>query len=424
MSRHILATYLIAAILFLPPNVLAKEDNILSKIKNLEERIKELEKESNENKLKEFENSNTTNTNTISAFNPYMSIVLNGRYSDFQRKDNQIKGFQIGEEGERGDEGFSLGESEINLGANIDDKFIANITTAVVSEDGEDKLEFEEAFVQTSALPYQFTLTFGRLKPIFGYLNEKHTHTDEFANRPLPYRVFLNNSYNDDGMQISKVMPTSFYSEIGGGVYKGSHFPSQYEDSCDLSYNSFIKFGNDISVSQEWLGGISYLHANSNGNRETDDISFKGDDNLYNAFLKYTYSPNGNNKEKEFSLLGEYIFRDENGNYQIEELENSTFNNNTKGFYVQGTYKFLTNYKVGYQYSKLFGDNVNDDLKDTVLDYQNHNPEIHSIMTSWQNSEFSQIRLQYNLDKSNTKDDNQIILEYTMTFGAHNAHSY
>lgn len=424
MSRRFLAITAIFITILLPQSVKAKEDDVLTKIKNLEARIEELEKENEENKLKEFEKTDSVTTNSLSAFNPYISIVLSGSYGLFQQKDNQINGFQVGEEGERGDEGFSLGESEINLGANVDDKFLANLTTAVVSEDGDDKLELEEAFIQTTALPYNFTATFGRLKPSFGYLNEKHTHTDDFMNRPLPYRVFLNNSYNDDGMQISKVLPTSFYSEIGGGVYKGGHFPSQYNDSGDLSFNGFIKFGNDISQSQEWLGGISYLHANSNGARETQDISFTGKDNLYNVFFKYSYAPKGNSKDEEFDLTGEYIFRDENGDYTFQENPSTKFNNKANGFYVQGTYKFLTNYKVGYMYSQVSGDNAPSSLKNTPLDSHSHTPSIHSVMLEWANSEFSCITLEYSLDKSGLKNDNQLILGYTMTFGAHNAHSF
>lgn len=405
---------------FLAQNVNAED--VLTRIKNLEERIQELEKENQEAKLAEVESNNSSAVNSLSAFNPYISVVLNGRYSTFQRDDNKIIGFQTGEEGKRGDEGFSLGESEINLGANVDDKFLANLTAAIVSEDGDDKLELEEAYVQSNKLPFGISTTFGRLKPSFGYLNEKHTHTDEFADRPLPYRVFLNNSYNDDGLQISKLLPTNFYSEIGGGVYKGGHYPAKQDDANDFSFNAFLRFGNDISESQEWMGGFSYLHANSNGNRETDDIIFNGKDNLYNAFLKYTYAPNGNNKESEFALLGEYIFRDEDGSYQLEDIEKTQFNNNTNGFYVQGTYKFLTNYKIGYLYSALNSDDVPDNLKESDLD--SHNPTVHSVMAEWNNSEFSRIRLQYNLDKTDLKDDNQFIIEYTMSFGAHTAHSY
>ena len=51
-------------------------------------------------------------------------------------------------------------------------------------------------------------------------MNEHHAHTDDFADCPLPYRAFLNKAYNDDGLEVSHVLPTDFYTEIGGGVFK------------------------------------------------------------------------------------------------------------------------------------------------------------------------------------------------------------
>jgi len=397
----------------------ADDSELLKRIEQLETRINELE--NNQTQTPVPQNSQI---NGLSAFNPYVSVVLNGAYNYYSNKDKEISGFQIGEEGESPDKGFSLGESEINIGANVDDKFLANLTAAVVSEDGDDKIELEEAFIQSIGLPYGITATAGRLKPVFGYLNEKHAHTDEFADRPLPYRVFLNNAYKDDGAQISVVLPTDFYAEIGGGLYKGGYFPASSEGSGDGAANAYVKFGGDITDNQAWLAGFSYLYAKSNEGRETDDIVFKGKDNLYGLSLKYTFAPTGNNKESELALQGEYLFRDEKGKYNIEDAGFEQYNSNSSGWYLQGTYKFMTNWKVGYRYAQMRPDNVPDALKDTPLDAKGHKPEMHSVMAEWDNSEFSRIRLQYNYDKASKKDDNQIVLEYTMSFGAHGAHSF
>jgi hypothetical protein len=57
------------------------------------------------------------------SFNPSIGVILNGRYSNFSTDTSELKGFGIGEEGERGTEGFGLGESELNLSASVDDKF-------------------------------------------------------------------------------------------------------------------------------------------------------------------------------------------------------------------------------------------------------------------------------------------------------------
>ena len=60
----------------------------------------------------------------------------------------------------------------------------------------------------------------GRAFWTLGYLNEHHSHTDDFADRPLPYRVFFNQAFNDDGAEVSYVLATDFYSEIGGGLFR------------------------------------------------------------------------------------------------------------------------------------------------------------------------------------------------------------
>lgn len=396
----------------------ADETELLKRIEDLETRLNELQNEQHPVAAPPSQKSG------ISAFNPYISVVLNGSYNHYSVKDKEISGFQISEEGESPDKGFSLGESEISIGANVDDKFLANLTAAIVSEDGEDKIELEEAFIQSVGLPSGIMVTAGRLKPVFGYLNEKHAHTDEFADRPLPYRIFLNNAYKDDGVQISMVLPTDFYAEIGGGLYRGGFFPASAQGAGDGAANAYIKLGGDITDNQAWLAGFSYLYAKSNKGRESDDIVFRGKDNLYGFSLKYSYAPTGNNKESEFAVQGEYLYRDEKGFYNIEDAGFEKYDNTSSGWYVQGSYKFLTNWKVAYRYAQMRPDKVPDALEDTPLDAEGHKPEMHSVMAEWNNSEFSRIRLQYNRDKSNKKNDNQVILEYTMSFGAHGAHGF
>ena len=45
---------------------------------------------------------------------------------------------------------FELGEAEINLKADVDDKFFGNLTFAVGEEGGEGEVELEEAWLQTT----------------------------------------------------------------------------------------------------------------------------------------------------------------------------------------------------------------------------------------------------------------------------------
>ncbi|MBR1778564.1 MAG: hypothetical protein IJ752_08305 [Alphaproteobacteria bacterium] len=404
------------AALACPFQAQATEQDLLNRINLLENRIKSLETK---------QNRQPVSGSGLSAFNPYISVVLNGTYTHYSRDEKDIIGFQVGEEGEFADKGFSLGESEIMIGANVDDKFSANLTAAIVNEDGEDKIELEEAFIQSIGLPYGLNLTFGRLKPVFGSLNEKHAHTDDFADRPLPYRVFLNSAYKDDGLQLSVVLPTDFYAEIGGGAYRGGYFPAAFEGSGIGAANSYLRVGGDISDNQSWLAGFSYLYAKSaEDGRRTDSLRFEGKDHLYAASLKYSFVPNGNNKESEFVLSGEYLFRNEKGNYIDTDGPAGKFDNKSSGWYAQSTFKFLTNWKIGYRYAQMKPKETPAALEDTILNAEHHKPEMHSVMAEWDNSEFSRIRVQYNRDKTGFKNDNQLIVQYTMSFGAHGAHSY
>jgi hypothetical protein len=259
---------------------------------------------------------------TAGAFNPAIGVVFNGQASSFSEDDNTIAGFAIGEEGERGKEGLSLGESEIVINANVDDKFTAQFTGAVANEDGEDVLEVEEAFVQTLGLPYGTNIKAGRMLGNLGYMNEKHAHTDDFADRPLPYRAFLNNAFNDEGVQASVVLPTDLFMEIGGGAWRGGDFPASDDTGGGVgSYSAYARVGGDIGDNQNWRIGASYLGSKADGQGRIvgepgEEITFNGDSDLYIADVKYAWAPTGNASNQELSLQAEYFRRKEDGTYE------------------------------------------------------------------------------------------------------------
>ena len=95
---------------------------------------------------------------SANAFNPAISVVLDGQSAHHSRDPAGYAraGFPLVGEGEPSAQGISLGESEITLSANVDDKFYGQLTVAVESEDGEDGIGIEEAFIDTTALPNGF----------------------------------------------------------------------------------------------------------------------------------------------------------------------------------------------------------------------------------------------------------------------------
>src|SRR6056300_913506 len=146
----------------------------------LEDRVKELEAKIAKMENSEGKNSEPTSTKSKiygNEFNPSIGIILNGKYNNFSMKSAEpaVKGFVIGHEGERGREGLQLGESELNFSSNIDDKFYGSMTAAIVKEDGEDKVELEEAYLMTTPnfnFPDGMSLKAGKAFWTLGYMNE------------------------------------------------------------------------------------------------------------------------------------------------------------------------------------------------------------------------------------------------------------
>lgn len=367
------------------------------------------------------------------SFNPSIGVILNGQYSTFSSDEGDIAGFAVGHEGERPREGFAVDHTELNFSANVDDKFTGSVTAAIAQHEGETELELEEAYIQTLpglGLPDGMSIKAGRAFWTLGYLNEHHSHADDFADRPLPYRAFLNGAFNDDGAEVSYVLPTDFYSEIGGGVFRGDDFPyGESTDSAIGAWSAFARVGGDIGANQSWRAGGYVLSGQTDGTRLTNEdmLSFTGDTDLYAADLRYTWAPTGNAHEQEVTLQAEYFWRDENGIYDDSDAGTGpvAFDDHTSGWYAQGVYKFTPQWRLGARYSRLNAPDVPAGLVGSALDSGNYDPVAYAAMLDWTNSEFGRVRLQYNREElARQQNDNQFMLQYVMSLGAHGAHKY
>lgn len=363
------------------------------------------------------------------SFNPSISAILQGKYQSFSENEGDIAGFAIGEEGERGKEGLGIDESELNFSANVDDKFRGSTTIALHEHEGETEVEIEEAYVATTALPYGLEAKAGRFFSELGYLNSHHAHADDFADRPLPNRAFLNGNYGDDGVQLSMVLPTDFYSEIGGGVYRGDDFPGGGAQGSDIgSWTAYGRIGGDIGDKTSWRAGLSTLQVDEAVRAGNEDaVTFTGNSGLYIADARMVYAPTGNNAEQEISLQGEFFYRDEDGAYEDTDAGTGViaYEDHQSGWYAQSVYKFAPAWRVGARYSQLYAGDVPAGLLGSALDDNGHDPWAAATMIDWTPSEFSRIRAQYNREEvADGQDDNQVILQYIMSLGAHGAHAY
>lgn len=432
MKQHTLATT-VALLAMLGGNpTLAASDAEISALKaemaRLKAKIEKLEKE----RVEPIPAPAPAAVSSPNSFNPSIGVILNGQYRAFSEVEGDIAGFAVGHEGERGEEGFSVEHTELNVAASVDDKFSGSVTAALAEHNGETEVELEEAFVQTlpgMGLPRGMSANAGRAFWTLGYLNEHHPHADDFADRPLPYRVFLDGNFNDDGAEISYVLPTDFYSEVGGGIFRGDDYPfGSASGSSPGAWSAFARVGGDIGDNQDWRVGSYILSGDANGRLSNEDaIGFTGDSNLYAADLRYTWAPTGNSREQEVLLQGEYFWRNEDGSYEDTAAGTGVvgFDDHASGWYAQGVYKFLPEWRIGARYSRLNAPDTPAGLAGSTLDSSDHDPQAWALMGDWTNSEFSRVRVQYNREElASQQDDNQILVQYIMSLGAHGAHKY
>ena len=370
------------------------------------------------------------------SFNPQISLILDGRFASYENNpdDYKIPGFVLDEEAGLFPDGFSIGESELTVSANIDQLFYGKATIAFVDEpDGETAAEVEEAYAQTSALYDGLTIKMGRFFSALGYLNEQHAHAWDFADAPLVYRAFFANQYKDDGVQISYIAPTELFMQVGTELFSGSSFPASGTHSGTGSWTAFARIGGDINSENSWQMGLSHWQASNVDDRETDNSNdsstiYKGDSEI-NAFnLVYKWTPNA--RTDNLKLQFEYFDKDEDGDVAIDDFSSgntSTYHGEQKGWYAQAVYQMNKQWRTGLRYDHLSSDTHGSDhqvLDDADLESHGYKPERYSAMLEWLPSEFSRIRLQYNNDKSYKDSDNQLFLQYTFSLGTHGAHSY
>jgi hypothetical protein len=385
-----------------------------------------------------------------SAFNPAVSLILQGTYANTSRDPNtfRITGF-VPSGGEVGPpkRSFGLSETELTFTANIDPYFRG---VAIAALTPENEVEVEEAYFQTLALPQGFTLKGGRFLSGIGYQNEIHQHAWDFQDAPLPYKAFLGGRLRHDGVQMRWVAPTPIFLELGAELSSGDQFPGSDRNKNGVNGGAlFGHLGGDIGVDYAWRAGLSYLRT-SPRERAYDDIdtlgnpvtnSFSGRARMWIADAVLKWAPNGNATRYNFKLQGEYFRLKQNGSLTYDDSAGSAlfgavtdaFRASQSGWYTQGVWQFMPRWRVGYRYDRLrYGtvDNgiVLNGLGPTSADFPllaNHSPSRNSLMLDFSPTEFSRLRLQLARDQSRMgATDNQVMLQYIHSLGPHGAHKF
>jgi hypothetical protein len=306
-------------------------------------------------------------------------------------------------------------------------------------------IDVEEGYIQTIGLSHGFTIKAGRFFSAVGYQNQIHAHAWDFTDTPLAMKVFLGNQLNEDGIQFKWVAPTELYLDVGVEFGRGRQFPSGVDRNKNGfgSTNFFTHLGGDLGQSIAWQTGLSHLWT-SPKDRAYADVdstgtgvvnSFTGQSRLWVLDGVLKWAPNGNPTYNNFKLQGEYFQRKENGDLTFDTASRALSNgllSRQSGWYLQGVYQFLPQWRVGYRYDRLDSGTTNIGLVDSgalrAADFPilgGYNPKRNTVMVDWNPSEFSRVRLQFARDYSRlNQPDNQFLLQYIVSLGAHGAHRF
>ncbi len=358
------------------------------------------------------------------AFNPAMSIVLNGAYVHGSLDPARFyrSGFPLAGAAGPPQQGLSIAESEVTLYANIDEKFFGQLTLTASNDHGQDQIGVENAFIETTSLPNGLGVRAGRFFSDIGYLNGHHAHTDNFYDRPLAYQAFLGSQYGDDGVQVRWLAPTPFFLQFGAEAFAGNQFPSGGGAHGGVGVKTaFVKAGGDINDNTSWLAGLSMLDSSTVG----ADDGFSGKDRLYMADGTLKWAPNGNLKDGGVTVRGEYLVDRRHGDYTVpaepklgDPLTDQAWVGTRRGGYLETVWRINRTWELGYRRDKLWADRSGPFA--SAFDPSRNNVEL-----TWLNSEFSLVRLQFSRELPNPFDaDNVWTLQYQTALGAHGAHAF
>jgi len=366
------------------------------------------------------------------AFNPAISLILNGHYASYSRDpaDWALSGFLLDTDAGLPTEGLSLDETELAISANIDDKYYGFVAASIDQTGNDTSLDLEEGYIETLALPKGLKIKAGRFLSDVGYLNPIHSHAWDFDDAPLAYTAMLNGTYKDTGLQLKWVAPTTLFVELGAELMRGDSFPAAGAAHGGVGASTlFVHIGGDVGATSSWRAGLSRLSADASERSSVFALgtaAFTGNSDLTIADFIWKWAKNGNPRDLYYTVQAEYLHRNESGTLAVTTTTAANvglYDGTQNGFYVQGVYQFRPRWRVGMRYDRLEASNNVAIVGPNPL-ATTHDPSRVSVMSDFSNSEFSRLRLQLNRDRSAPAADNQIVFQYLMSLGAHGAHRF
>jgi hypothetical protein len=377
---------------------------------------------------------------TIGGGKNYMNISFDGLFALAYSSARDLDRIEVGDHDPQ-QRGFNARNIELAFDGAVDPYFegFANIVFKLDNDNGTE-VEVEEAFLQTTNLPFNLQLKGGQFFAAFGRINPTHPHTWDFADDPLVHGRFLGpDGLRGVGAQLSWTMPTPWYSQVliavqngrGGTAYSfrnpgdnGIFFDRLTNDREIRGLGDFLwlprwESSVDLSPTQVVLGGVSGAFGSNDTGPHTRT-------QIYGADLLYKWK--SARAEAGFPFVKwqtEFMYRRFEAGRGVDDTFPMAETFHDWGMYSQVVWGFRKGWVAG-----LRGDYLHMTDSHFTDDVDRQSRSRISANLTWYPTEFSKLRLQYNHDFLEQtfflagRDVDSVFLQFEFILGAHGAHKF
>lgn len=370
----------------------------------------------------------------------YMNISFDGLFALAGSTARDLSHIEVGDHDPQ-QRGFNARNIELAFDGAVDPYFegFANIVFKLDNDNGTE-VEVEEAFMQTTNLPFGLQLKGGQFFAAFGRINPTHPHTWDFADDPLVAgRLLGPDGLRGVGAQISWTLPTPWYSQLifasqnGRGSTgfsfrnpgdNGIFFDRETTDREVRGLQDFVwipRWENsvDLSPTQVVLAGVSGAFGSNETGANARTQIYGGD-----LFYKWKSA----HAEGGFPFVKwqtEVMYRRFQAGRGVDESFPVAETFHDWGLYSQVLWGFRKGWVAGVR-----GDYLQMQDSRFTDDPDRQSRWRISADLSWYPTEFSKLRLQYNHDflESNfflaDRQVDSVFLQFEFILGAHGAHKF
>jgi hypothetical protein len=370
----------------------------------------------------------------------YMNISFDGMFALAGSSARDLSHIEVGDHDPQ-QRGFNARNIELAFDGAVDPYFegFANIVFKL-DNDNQTTVEVEEAFMQTTNLPFGLQLKGGQFFAAFGRLNPQHPHVWDFADDALVHgRLLGPDGLRGVGAQISWTLPTPWYSQLilasqnGRGSTgfsfrnpgdNGIFFGRETTDREARGLQDFVwipRWENsvDLSPTQVVLAGVSGAFGSNETGANARTQIYGGD-----LFYKWKSA----HAEGGFPFVkwqSEVMYRRFEAGRGVDESFPVAETFHDWGLYSQVLWGFRKGWVAGVR-----GDYLHMQNSRFTDDEDRQTRSRISANLSWYPTEFSKLRLQYNHDflESNfflaDREVDSVFLQFEFILGAHGAHKF